>query len=153
MSSFDKIKSSFFDTKLVTNSLDKGIKKALSKFGAYVWRRAKSSLKYSKPHVSGEAGKPPKVHKWSHFQKKKMNKKTGKIVSQSASPLRELTFFGYDAPRRSVVIGPVPFKRAAVLPVIEYGGNGHFAHPWVTPAFEAELPKAAPEFKGIMGPR
>lgn len=94
----------FFDDKSVRRALDRGTRKALSKFGAYVRRRAKSSIRKRKK--TSEPGQPPSSH-------------TGK--------LRKYIYFGYDRTRRSVVIGALPFSSSRAQETLEHGGRARRA--------------------------
>lgn len=143
------------------SAVDRAEKRVLMKFGAYVRKRDKSSLRYRKKPSS--AGSPPSVHRSEGFTKRKKNRKTGAVSRQPSSPLRELIFFAYDAGTKTVVIGPVMFKGSkaggGVARTIEEGGTGpgisdgrrimkrYQAHPHTGPAFQAELPKVASMFK------
>lgn len=153
--SFDSIKKSFFDPKLVLSPLEKNIRRELSRIGAIARRKAKSSLKYKGSHEKAMPGMPPLVHRNStSFRMVKKSKGAKKL--QQVSPLRELTFFSYDQVKRSVVVGPVPFSSGTgpkALETIEYGGNGHCAHPWMRPAMEATLPEAERSLTNIAVPR
>lgn len=159
-----QFKASFFDRDL-GNAIDRGAKRVLSKFGSFVWRRDKSSLKY-RPGKS-DAGKPPSVHRSKGFTRTKKNRKTGAESRQPSSPLRELTLFAFDPAARSVVIGAALFEKSKVgggiVPrVTEEGGTAPFfadgerkiglyqARPHLGPAFKAEMPKAAPLFKDMI---
>ena len=159
-----QFKSQFFD-RAVTDSIDRGAKKALSRFGAFVWKRDKSSLRYRKK--SSTPGKPPSVHRSTGFTRVRKNRKTGTETKQPASPLRELTLFAFDPLQRSVVIGAALFAKAKAgagkaPKVIEEGGAapfvsggkikaGHYAaRPHLGPAFRAELPKASALFKNMI---
>lgn len=154
------LNASFFDSAEVLRMVDKKAIAALSKFGAFVRQRAKSSIKYKKKGVSAP-GKPPFAHKSSGFTKQKTNKKTGETKTQSLSPLRELLFFAYDRSTKTVVVGPVPFRGKSTAPgLLERGGVGVIrrgnkqkkakfrARPFMKPAMLAELPKFASFFKG-----
>ena len=163
--SIDAAKGTFFSAEKVIAAVDKAVAKALSKYGAYVRQRAKSSLKYSKE--ASAPGQIPHVHKT--LSRTKTNKKTGVTKIQPVSPLREFIFFGYDASSQTVVIGPTLFhaaKRKAtgghtVPEIIEKGGSEqaekviflsgrrtvktHSAtyapRPFMAPAAAAETPK------------
>jgi hypothetical protein len=66
-----------------------------------------------------------------------------------------LIFFGYDPARKSVVIGPTPFRsEVEAPPLLEYGGRAvranrkgkkviatYKARPFMGPAFKQEKPK------------
>ena len=153
--SFDSIKKSFFDTKLVTSTIEKNAKRALSRIGAIARRKAKSSLKYKGRHEKAAPGMPPLVHRETSSFRMMKNVKGAKKLQQ-VSPLRELTFFSYDAARTSVVVGPVPFGGGTgpnTLRTIEYGGSGHYAHPWMGPAMDATMPEAKVALTNVAVPR
>jgi len=103
MMTFDlRMKSFFFDRKAIIDRVDTATRRVLSKFGAYVRRSARSSIrKRKRPSVPGQ---PPSSH-------------TGL--------LRKFIYFTFDPDRRSVVIGPVPLhRRTSNVPhVLEYGGR------------------------------
>lgn len=104
-----RFKANFFSRHL-SGTVSKGAMRALSKLGAFVQRRTKSSIRYaanpSKP------GKPPRAIRHSGFSREKTNRTTGAVTKQSTSPLRELIFFAYDSARKTVVIGPAIFLRS-----------------------------------------
>jgi hypothetical protein len=153
-----KVKSLFFDQSVVAKLIDKKTKKALSKVGAYIRRRAQTSIRYKdKP---SRPGQPPHGHRSERFTR--TNRKTGK--RRSVSPLRELIFFAYNPDTKSVVVGPVVFAGARksdylVPSVIEKGGlvslfsrgkkrrARYRPRPFMRPALLAELPNIPNEFK------
>lgn len=77
----------FFDQRGVLDRLDRAERRVLSKFGSYVRRRARSSIRSRKK--TSQPGQPPSSHKGT---------------------LKRLIFFSYDVRRKSVVIGPVLFS-------------------------------------------
>ena len=125
-------KEMFFDRKAVTSAVDRGTRRVLSKFGAYVRTTARHSIRKRK--AVSEPGRPPSSH---------------------VGLLKKLLFFGYDAGRKSVVIGPTPLHgEAETPPLLEYGGKArrrgrkgrmvmanYRARPFMGPAFEQEKPK------------
>ena len=128
-----KMKEMFFDRKKVLDAVDKATRKVFSKFGAFVRTAAKSSIRKRKK--ISQPGQPPSSH---------------------VGTLKRLIFFGYDTDRRSVVIGPTPFRgKAEAPPLLEYGGNArrrdrktksirtmrYRARPFMGPAFEKEKSK------------
>jgi hypothetical protein len=131
-------KGVFFDRKAVTGAVDRATRKVLSKFGAFVRRAAKSSIRKRK-RVSAP-GEPPSSH-------------TGL--------LKRFIFFGYDRDQRSVVIGPQRLnqKIGDAPHALEHGGASTVlegsrrrrrkrrvrirARPYMGPAFEKEQPKLA----------
>lgn len=156
-----EFKKGFFDTKAIVRAMDQAQRKALSKMGAFVRRRAKSSLKYK--DKSAVAGSPPFVHQSGRFTR--TSKKKGIEVRKAASPLRELIYFAYDTSTRSVVVGPAiwPSARAKGVPgTLEKGGSGttldrgikrsiHISpHPFMGPALEAEAPNFRETLRGMI---
>lgn len=124
-----KITHLFFDSPKVMRSVDKSTRKVLSKFGAFVRRTAKQSIRKRKK--SSTPGTPPSSH-------------TGL--------LKRFIFFGYDPQKRSVVIGPTRLtenNRGEAPSILEYGGRTTVdkkrvkisARPFMGPAFEKEKPK------------
>jgi hypothetical protein len=136
-----QVKKLFFDRQKIIDAMDRSTRAALSKAGAFVRQRARTSMKRSKK--TAEAGKPPRAH---------------------AGQIRDLLFFGYDAARRSVVVGPTAFEGSeddrgmGGAAVQEFGGKVIIParmvagkkqprrvitvkpHPFMGPALEAEAP-------------
>ena len=123
----------FFDKKAVRSRVDVTTRRVLSRFGAYVRRTARSSIRRRKK-VS-PPGQPPSSH-------------TGLI--------RRFIWFGYEPTSRSVVIGPVRLSqkgRGEAPELLEHGGattllrhgkrvRAHFrGRPFMGPAFTKEQPK------------
>lgn len=134
-------KALFFDRPAVMRMMTKKERSMLSRFGAFVRRRAKSSIKLSRTNASSQPGEAPKGH-------------TGK--------LREMIYFAADPSKRSVVIGPTLFgnKTGEELAALEQGGMTTItepgagaarlrrrvlikARPFMLPAFKAELPNVS----------
>lgn len=116
----------FFDTKEVIEALDKAEARQLSKAGAFVRRRARSSIRKRKG--ISKPGKPP-------------TNQTGRYKSS--------ILFGYDRNASSVVIGPsFSFGGSEVPQLIEFGGFAKLdgeqvyyeARPTMLPALEKEVP-------------
>lgn len=146
------LKRAFFDRGTVAKFLDAKTRKVLSKFGAFVRRRAQTSMR-SPPKKSYRGGKSPVSSPGSppfaHAGGKKL--------------LRKLLFFAYDATRKQVVIGPLRLGRTAdqhVPRVLEEGGTiarrlksgktnrGRYrARPFMRPAFAKELGWVAAEYR------
>lgn len=151
-------KSNFFDRAKVKAAMDRAAHKVLSRLGAYVRQRAKTSLRYR--DRASLPGNPPSVHRTG--LRRKTNKKTGTRTVQAVSPLRELILFAWDASRRSVVIGPVLLRAGSKVPaLLEYGGVGEvrdpvtrkvrkaaFApRPYMRPALDEELKLLPPNWR------
>lgn len=111
LGSFDltyKVTGMFFDRPMVQRRLDVAKKRALSKAGAWVRRRAKSLLRRRKR--TSNAGEPPSVH---------------------SDPGLKTILFVWDPGRQSVVVGPVRLNQVVhggagqlrVTTLMEFGGD------------------------------
>jgi len=117
------------------------------KFGSYVRREARQSIRVSKKKFSSP-GDPPKAR-------------------SASSPIRKLIFFAYDPFRKGVVIGPLIFRQAKerlTAPRLEYGGTHRIVNrrtgarrvvrykprPFMVPAFEQVIRKHRHIFKDIL---
>ncbi len=127
-----EIKQCFFDRQAVTRKVAPATRKVFSKFGAFVRRTAKGSIR--KRRRPAPPGSPPSSH-------------TGL--------LKQFIFFGYEPERRSVVIGPARLNqrgRGEAPSLLEHGGRTtlarrgkrqratYKARPFMGPAFEKEQP-------------
>jgi hypothetical protein len=127
-----KITHLFFDSPKVVRAVDKSTRKVLSRFGAFVRRTAKRSIRKRKK--TSAPGEPPSSH-------------TGL--------LKRFIFFGYDPQKNSVVIGPARLtenNRGQAPSILEYGGRTSIqtkkkkrrvrirSRPFMGPAFEKEKP-------------
>jgi hypothetical protein len=121
----------FFDRQVVTSAADRAERRVLSRFGAFVRRGARSSIRKRKR--PSEPGMPPSSH-------------TGR--------LKRNIFFLYERQRGSVVIGPVLLSGSTDAPrILEHGGTTvlrrrkkrvrvtYQPRPFMGPAFEREKPK------------
>jgi len=136
-----RVKNLFFDRPAVQRAIDPARRRALSKAGAFVRQRAKTSMR--KRRGTSRPGQPPFAHEGS---------------------LRRMVLFGYDPRTESVVVGPVGFRRngssGGAPSVLEFGGRATVvrrrggkrtkqavriaARPYMRPALEKEasnLPK------------
>lgn len=97
-----KIKDSFFDREKVLRKIDRGRRQMLSRMGAFVRTRAKSSIKYSP--APSYPGDPPKARRGSAF--------------------RRSILFGYDHSSDSVVVGPIRYngRNTRAPELLEHGG-------------------------------
>lgn len=124
-----RLKELFFDKAAVVRNVDATTRRVLSRFGAFVRRTARSSIRKRK-RVS-DPGSPPSSH-------------TGL--------LKRFIWFGYDPGRDSVVIGPARLSQAGrgkAPALLEHGGTArrgkkrtrYEPRPFMGPAFEKELPQ------------
>jgi len=132
----DQARTMFFDRKAVLSATDRATRWVLSRFGAFVRTRSRSSIRKRKR--SAAAGKPPSSH---------------------VGLLKRFIFFIYDAAKKSVIIGPVRLNQAVgnAPEALEHGGRSQVVsrrrgrrvvrnvtiseHPFMRPAFDAEKPK------------
>ncbi len=140
MKGFDllNIREMFFDSSKVQRLIDSKRRKTLSRFGAFVRTRARSSIRKRKK--ISIPGQPPSSH---------------------AGQLKRLLFFAWDFKTNSVVVGPVPFRRGVAPRLLEKGGSAlienksgkrrsarYSPRPFMAPALRHELPKFVALFKG-----
>ena len=124
-------KQGFFDRPKVQRSMDRATLRAVSRFGAFVRQRAKTSIRKRKAISS--PGQPPSSH---------------------LGLIRQI-FFAAEA-QGNVVIGPMLLRRQSptALASLEHGGQSLIMRqgkpmevmirprPFMRPAFDAELSKA-----------
>lgn len=137
---FKRAKAGFFDRRAVIAKVDAATRRVLSRFGAFVRRSARSSIR--KRRRSAPPGSPP---------------------SSRTGLLKKFIFFGYDTQRKSVVIGPSRLNRKGrgdAPPLLEYGGTAtlvrrgrkkrttYKARPYMGPAFEKEKPQLPAMWRG-----
>lgn len=166
-------KAAFFNPNAILKGMDRAAARGLSKFGAFVRQSAKTSIRYRKDPSA--PGQPPSAHRT--VTRTKTNRKTGATKAQASSPLRDLIFFYYDRDKKSVIIGPVIFpsaRRKGTPERLEKGGSVagfkrqpvagrpgrrgklvratlHYpARPFMSPAFNKELPKLVGFFRNAI---
>lgn len=130
-----KFKLLFFDSAAVIRAVDAASRKALSKAGAFIRQRAKSSIR-----------------------KRRGVSRPGQAPSSHAGHLKRLLFFAWDPAAETVVIGPARFGAGEAPNLLEFGGTivrkgdrsgkprrlRYRARPFMGPAYEkekAQLPK------------
>jgi len=130
----------FFDRPKVMAATDKAERAALSKMGAFVRRRAQTSIRPRKE--PSRPGEPPHGH--------------------GEQLLRRNIYFVYEPRRRSVVIGPIRLNKVGTAPeALEHGGLSRVggrqprivridARPYMGPAMIAEQAKAAPLWRNAV---
>jgi hypothetical protein len=118
-----KITKLFFDKKAVRDKVDAGTRRVLSKFGAFVRRTARGSIrKRKKPSPPGQ---PPSSH---------------------VGLLKKFIFFGYEPAKRSVVIAAI----AALGAYLIYAtGAGAKALGWLGQKFGVLKDDALAAYQGI----
>jgi hypothetical protein len=127
---FQAAKEGFFDRAKVQAAIDRSTRKVLSKFGAFVRQRARTSIRTRTG--TSRPGEPPHSH---------------------VGLLKRFILFAFDPSRKSVVIGPTLLRSTSKAPrLLEHGGetvietnNGprparYRPRPFMGPAFEKERP-------------
>ena len=133
----DQTKGLFFDRAEVMRATSRAERRVLSRFGAFVRRSARSSIRKRKG--ISQPGRPPSSH-------------TGL--------LRKFIFFAYQVQSRSVIVGPVRLNRKVgdAPAALEHGGTSRVVEgsrrsgrrvrtirvrprPYMQPAFEKEKEK------------
>jgi hypothetical protein len=94
-----RVERLFFDNEKVIKALDKAKRKSLSKAGAFVRRRAQTSIRKSK-RVS-DPNNPPHSH---------------------IGLLRKHIYFAYEPDTGRVFVGPIALKKKEAPSLLEYGG-------------------------------
>lgn len=115
--SFSAAKESFFDRKSVLSQMTVKERQVLSRMGAFVRTRARTSIR-----------------------KRKATSAPGQAPSSHTGHLRNKIFFAWDPATRSVVIGPTPLSMQPITPrLLEEGGaislnqqQQHPGAPWRT---------------------
>lgn len=156
---FSAAKNNFFDREKVQKQVDAGTKRVLSKFGAYVRQRAKTSIRTRKGISS--PGNPPYAH--TYVARKRDNPNGKRKKGSKFYLFRNSILFSYDPSSKSVVIGPALLNGSRTNPTVpellEKGGtvsrDGKTMHyrprPFMGPAFRKELQgKLAAQLKGFV---
>jgi hypothetical protein len=127
-------KQGFFDRPAVVRALDRANRRALSRAGAFVRQRARTSMKKRKG--TSPPGQPPYAH---------------------VGLLRKFLLFAYDAGKKSVVVGPARINKSGEAPaLLEHGGRnqaGDFyrSNPYMGPALRQEAPNFPALWKNSVG--
>jgi len=100
-----KVTTLFFDRPKVRRAVDRAKRRALSRAGAFIRQRARTSIRKRKG--ASQPGQPPRSHEGS---------------------LRRLILFGFDRASDSVVVGPVRLNKPGEAPsTLEFGGRATVA--------------------------
>lgn len=172
-------KKLFFDRALVMRSADRAARKVLSKFGAYVRTRARTSIRagslskmkkaWAKRTEALKVKHPPKrqelMEEYYRLAKEAASKPGEPPRSWGDRLLRKFILFVFEPFRRSVVIGPAKLNGGTTAPeVLEYGGQAVAGYrgarrsvrieprPYMRPAFDRELPKVPQMWRDVIKP-
>ncbi|MDB5310675.1 MAG: hypothetical protein JWO38_4877 [Gemmataceae bacterium] len=139
-----RVRQTFFDSAAVMKKVPPAERKILSKAGAFVRQRAKTSIRKRK--APSAPGQPPSSH---------------------TNVLKKYIFFGYDPTARSVVVGPTVAGSATGAPrSLEEGGTATLRErlrggtatrtvrirprPFMGPAFAVELDKVKGDLRNLI---
>lgn len=161
-----KIKSMFFDREAVLSQVEAARRKNLSKLGAFIRQRAKSSIKPARQmRLSEMTEEQRKAYRrrvalaqhygWPKPKKPRASSKPGEPPRSHTKRLRKFIYFGYDPAAKSVVVGPVGFRNSRAPEALESGGTATVGkkqkrtvtihrRPYMAPAMRAELSKLPP---------
>lgn len=146
------VTKTFFRPELIRDPILKARQRVLSRFGMFVMKDARQSLRHRKN--ASKVGRPPTSWK---------NKKD----SNHNDLLRRFLYYSFDPPN-NVVIGPVPLDgpiaKKRIPQVLEYGGDtlnrDRFGEPitstiaprpYMRPAFDRQVKKRMPmDFEGCI---
>lgn len=160
----------FFDRDLVKRSVDKATREVLGKFGAFVRRKARWSIRTKRKRLRDMTAEERAKFKMINAIRKRKGYKPLKRPKVSGSepgqPPANITgllkagiFFAYEPTKQNVAIGPVR-AGPGTADVLEYGGyvritagknTGQLkrvaARPYMRPAFEATLERLPPMWR------
>lgn len=140
-----KVKLMFFDSPRVIRAMGRATRRALSKAGAFIRTRARTSIRKRKG--ISKPGKPPHSH---------------------VGHLRRLLFFSYEPDAQTVVIGPMKFGKGEAPSLLEFGGRAvrvrkhtsgkrgrrqrvtYRKRQFMGPAMEAELPNLPKQWRNSL---
>lgn len=160
MYKIDEAKSFFFDRPTI-DGLHKDAKRGLARFGAFVRRKAKSSMRKARQKKLAElTSEELQRFRIEQEYAKRENRPAPKRPLAPSEPgqpprtrvglIKELLFFSYDPNSRSVVVGPATIDTPSGAPEnLEEGATvttraGRFRiekRPYMKPAFDANLSK------------
>jgi len=157
-------KAFFFDSAPVKRAVDRATRRVLSRFGAFVRRTAKKSIRKARQKkISELTPEELKSYRMRQAIAKRQGKPRPRRPLASSKPgepprsrqglLKRLIYFGYDTYRRSVIVGPLAAGPKAAQQ-IEYGGSVRItagpnagktkrmaARPFMGPAMNENLPQ------------
>lgn len=155
-----EFKAAFFDAEKIKSALDAGLRGTLSQAGAFVQRRAKSSIRNA-PRIDVRTGQVTRKRK--NVETRPATAPPGHPPYSHEGSLRRRILFGYDTESRSEIIGPAFFKTGRVRELLEHGGDAtlrtksgktrqvHYrGNAFMRPAGEAETPKFRALLKGMI---
>lgn len=153
-------KGGFFDREPVRRAVDAAALRILSRFGAYVRQRARTSIRVR--GGTSAPGSPPHGH---ISGTRTRSDRAGRTRVRPVSLLREWILFSYDRERKSVIVGPAKLAGTVgprALEALEYGGttialtNGKKrsltvrARPFMRPAFSEELSRLPEDWRNAV---
>jgi|GEM_PF-423588 len=153
----------FFDRERVIRSLDRGEKNRLSKAGAFVRRRSRSSIRKARRKRESELDPQERIAYYAAVDRAQRegrakpriwwfaHSKPGEPPRSIWGLLRDHIYFVYDPSRRSVVVGPAKLNgtSGSAPQALEFGGYvtsqrlGRQVYieprPYMRPALDAEI--------------
>jgi len=119
---YARVKHLFFDDKKIVKKTERAERAVLSRFGAFVMTTAKRSIRAPRrENIIGRDGKPLRG-KDGKLLKRRLPSRPGEPPRNVTGIYKRSIFFGFDAVRRSVVIGGTQGKSGAAE-TLEHGGK------------------------------
>lgn len=154
-------KAFFFDRARVLAVTDRATNIYLGRAGGFVRQTAQRSMrKARRMRISELSGDDLLDYKRARAIRKRLGQKPPALPMVGSKPgkpprvrqgdLKRHIYYAYEGDRRSVVIGPLGFRKSIVPSVLEYGGQavksggGHYTmapRPYMRPALDKALPR------------
>lgn len=113
-------KATGFDSKKILKAVRRAERKRLNKLGAFIRRRARSSMRKA-PLIDPKTGKKSRK---KDIERVPATAEPGKPPYWHHGGLRKMIFFAYDSETHSLVVGPVPYRAGVAPNLLEKGGRG-----------------------------
>lgn len=143
----------FFDKKNVLNSVDKASRRVLSRFGSFVRKTARQSIRRPRRKPVAELSESERREYLKTGRRPFASSKPGEPPRNQTGLLKGHILFWYNRHERSVAIGPAKFRSGDIPGTLEVGGpirlrSGRTVRiaprPYMGPALDKELPKLEP---------
>ena len=140
----------FFDAPAIMSAVDRAAQRILSRFGSFVRRTARQSIRRPRKKRVGELSRSEKIKFRETGKRPLASSKPGQPPRSPTGKLKNTILYWYDAVEQSVTIGPARLRAADNMGALEKGGRvagtrGRGmtirARPFMGPALAKELPK------------
>jgi hypothetical protein len=154
----------FVDRPKVMKAIDRTTLRVFGRFGAFVRRRAQTSLKAARQMRIGEMSddelRRHRIRQRIAKEKGQPPPRRPEVISSPGeppklhmrpvrdNPLRRLIFFAVDARRKNVIVGPARFRDGGAEK-LEFGRSGYDERPFMRPAHAAELDQLPAHWRNV----